>query len=64
MFQLLNAPNIGQYVHLVNGLYRSCFYDGIPDIQGLSSIDVQRTHAHGIQRIAHLPIPSFGSKRK
>ena len=27
-------------------------------------MDVQATHAHGIWRIAHLPMPSFGSKRK
>ena len=26
---------------------------GIPDIHGLSSIDVQATHAHGIRQIAH-----------
>ena len=49
MFQLFNSPNTGQYVHLVTGLYRSCLYDGIPDIQGFSSIDVQGTHAHGIR---------------
>ena len=32
----------------------------IPDIQGLSIVDVQATHAHGIRRIAHSPIASFG----
>ena len=64
MFQLFKSPNPGQYVHLVTGLYRSCLSDGITDIQGLSSIDVQATHAHGIRRIAHLTMPSFGSKRK
>ena len=46
MFQLFNYPTTGQYVHLVTGLYPSCFSDGIPDIQGLSSIYVQATHAH------------------
>ena len=35
-----------------------------PDNHALSRIDVQAAHAHGIRRIAHLPIPSFGSKRK
>ena len=64
MFQLFNSPNTGQYVHLVTGLYRSCFSDGIPDIHALSSIDVKATHAHGIRRIAHLTMPSFVSKRK
>ena len=43
MLQLLNGPKNGQYVHLVTGLYHSCLFDGIPDIQSLSSIDV---HAH------------------
>ena len=39
-------------------------FDEIPYIQGLYNIDVQATHEHGIRRISHLPIPSFGSKRK
>ena len=32
------------------------------DVQGLSIIDVQATQAHDIRRIAHNPIPIFGSK--
>ena len=40
------------------------FFYGITYIQGLSSIDVKATQAHGLRRIAHTPIPSFGSKRK
>ena len=51
-------------MHLVTGFYLYCSSDGIPDIQGLSSIDVQATQAHGIPKIAHTPLPIFVSKRK
>ena len=64
MFQLLKDPNTIQQVHLMTGLYRSYLSYGIPDIQGLSIIDAHATQAHSIWRIAHTPIPSFGSKRK
>ena len=37
------------------------FSGGIPDIQGLSSIDVHATQAYGIRKISHIPITSFGS---
>ena len=64
MFQLLNGPKTGQCVQLVTGLYISYLSDGIPYIQGLYSIDVNATQAHGIRRIAHKPLLSFGSKRE
>ena len=51
-------------MHLVKGLYQTCLSDGIPDIQGLSSIDLEATQAHSIRRIAHTLLPNFGSKRK
>ena len=35
-------------MHLVTGLLLSCSSDGIPEIQGLSSIDVHATQAHGV----------------
>ena len=31
------------------------FFCGIPDIQGLSRIDVHATQAHSIPRISHTP---------
>ena len=55
MFQLLKEPYTGQYVHLVTGLQSSCLSDGIPDIQGLSSIDVHATQSHGIRKLHILP---------
>ena len=48
----------------MTGLYQYFSYGGIPDIQGLSRIDVNSTQAHGIQLIAHTQLPSFGSKLK
>ena len=36
----------------------------IPYIQGLSRIYVHVSQAHGMRRIAHKTLPSFGSKRK
>ena len=42
----------------MTGLYRSCSSDGIPDIQGLSSIDVHVTQAHDIRKISHTLLPS------
>ena len=51
-------------MHLGTGLLQSCLSDEITDVQGLYSIDVQATHAHGIQLISHTPIPTFGSKHK
>ena len=49
---------------MVTGLLRSSSPDGIPIIKGLSSIYVHATQAHGIRKISHMHIPSFGSKRK
>ena len=53
------------------GMYNRCtwlqadivlvFY-GIPDIQGLSIIDLNATQLHGTRKIAHTPLPIFGSK--
>ena len=59
MFLWLRDPYTGQSVQLAKVLYCSCSSDGIPDIQGFSSIDVHATKSHGIRRIAHTSLPSF-----
>ena len=58
IFQLLTEPSIGHYAKFMTIWYRGCWYGDKPWIQGLSSIDVNFTHAEGIQRIAHVPCPS------
>ena len=44
----------------MTGLYCTFSYDGIPDIQVLSIIDVYATQAHGMHSIKHTLLPSFG----
>ena len=45
---------LGHRICAIRCIPCACVVYGIPEIQGLSSIDIHPTQAHGMQRIAHI----------
>ena len=55
IFQLMNDPRTGQQVKSVTGWQRDFFFEGMPEIKGLSRIYVHETQAQDMRKIARIP---------